>query len=212
MAAPKIASGMLRAIFIECSFSDSIDDGYLYGHLCPRHLIAELEVLAGKVLDAQKPHAAGASRKRKRQSSPSTHQRAESISPRSVRPSVSQGHENRPTSSSSASRRSGKRASSLQQSGGNVSESFGKNQKTTSDETTGEHGADEHGNVMSPPDNNLGHGPLRGLRVYIIHIKESLADGPHPREKILEELRKQGADAGLGCQFFAPRSGEAALV
>src|SRR5215471_9690406 len=32
-AAPKIAAGTLRAIFIECSFPDSVDDDSLYGHL-----------------------------------------------------------------------------------------------------------------------------------------------------------------------------------
>ncbi|KAJ5096587.1 Cyclic-AMP phosphodiesterase class-II [Penicillium angulare] len=52
-AAPKVASRALRAIFIECSYSDSVDDAYLYGHLCPRHLIAELMVLAEKVIDAR---------------------------------------------------------------------------------------------------------------------------------------------------------------
>ncbi|KAL2847970.1 cAMP phosphodiesterases class-II-domain-containing protein [Aspergillus pseudodeflectus] len=45
-AAPKVISGNLRAIFIECSYSDSTEDAYLFGHLCPRHLIAELGVLA----------------------------------------------------------------------------------------------------------------------------------------------------------------------
>jgi hypothetical protein len=48
-AAPKIAAGTLTAIFIECSFDDKVSDQYLFGHLCPRHLIAELEVLAGEV-------------------------------------------------------------------------------------------------------------------------------------------------------------------
>jgi cAMP phosphodiesterase len=49
-AAPRIASGLLRAIFIECSYTDDVDDQALYGHLCPRHLIAELTVLAREVV------------------------------------------------------------------------------------------------------------------------------------------------------------------
>ncbi|OAX80410.1 hypothetical protein ACJ72_05261 [Emergomyces africanus] len=66
IAAPKVANGSLRAIFVECSFSDSVEDSCLYGHLCPRHLIAELEVLAGKVLAAKKPKFGDmATRKRK---------------------------------------------------------------------------------------------------------------------------------------------------
>src|SRR5436190_17749527 len=32
VAAPKIAAGTLRAIFIECSFADSVCDDSLYGH------------------------------------------------------------------------------------------------------------------------------------------------------------------------------------
>ncbi|KAL4818539.1 cAMP phosphodiesterases class-II-domain-containing protein [Aspergillus spinulosporus] len=51
VAAPKVASGTLRAIFIECSYVDSTEDIYLFGHLCPRHLVDELTVLAARVAD-----------------------------------------------------------------------------------------------------------------------------------------------------------------
>ncbi|KAL4975667.1 cAMP phosphodiesterases class-II-domain-containing protein [Aspergillus desertorum] len=51
IAAPKVASGTLRAIFIECSYADSTEDVYLFGHLCPRHLVDELSVLAARVAD-----------------------------------------------------------------------------------------------------------------------------------------------------------------
>ncbi|KAL3436664.1 cAMP phosphodiesterases class-II-domain-containing protein [Aspergillus tetrazonus] len=51
IAAPKVASGTLRAIFIECSYVDSTEDIYLFGHLCPRHLVDELTVLAARVAD-----------------------------------------------------------------------------------------------------------------------------------------------------------------
>ena len=50
-AASKFAKGILRAIFIECSYDDSVRNEDLYGHLCPRHLIAELKALAGRVMD-----------------------------------------------------------------------------------------------------------------------------------------------------------------
>ncbi|KAH8432281.1 3',5'-cyclic-nucleotide phosphodiesterase PDE1 [Aspergillus melleus] len=66
MAAPKIISGALRAIFIECSYDDSVKDENLYGHLNPRHLIAELKVLAQLVTKLKH----GADRKRKRSPSP----------------------------------------------------------------------------------------------------------------------------------------------
>uniref|UniRef100_A0A093XTN7 3',5'-cyclic-nucleotide phosphodiesterase n=1 Tax=Talaromyces marneffei PM1 TaxID=1077442 RepID=A0A093XTN7_TALMA len=76
IAAPKIVTGSLRAIFIECSYNDAIDDETLYGHLCPRHLIAELKVLASKVEEARPDQSQqegqrrrGRSSKRKRKDS-----------------------------------------------------------------------------------------------------------------------------------------------
>lgn len=57
IAAPKIANGVLGAIFIECSYSDSVDDAFLYGHLCPRHLITELSILASKTEEIQESKA-----------------------------------------------------------------------------------------------------------------------------------------------------------
>lgn len=46
MAAPKIRMGVLKAIFIECSYDNSRDNEYLYGHLKPNLLMEELRVLA----------------------------------------------------------------------------------------------------------------------------------------------------------------------
>jgi len=54
--------------------------------------------------------------------------------------------------------------------------------------------------------------PLSRLRVYIIHIKDPLTDGPSPREQILEELRKQSDEVGLGCEFYAPVCGEGVWI
>ncbi|KAL3425955.1 cAMP phosphodiesterase class-II [Phlyctema vagabunda] len=48
-AAPRIVSGKLRAIFIECSYDDSRDDSILFGHMAPRHLAAEFKALAAVV-------------------------------------------------------------------------------------------------------------------------------------------------------------------
>ncbi len=53
-AAPKFANGTLKAIFIECSYDDSVRDADLYGHLCPRHLIAELTLFAQRVTSVRK--------------------------------------------------------------------------------------------------------------------------------------------------------------
>ncbi|KAI9645846.1 3',5'-cyclic-nucleotide phosphodiesterase pde1 [Ciborinia camelliae] len=48
-AAPKIAAGTLKGIFIECSFDGSRPDEILFGHLTPRYLIEELKFLATEV-------------------------------------------------------------------------------------------------------------------------------------------------------------------
>lgn len=48
-AAVKIVNHVLMGIFIECSYDDSQSDETLFGHLAPRHLITELQVLADKV-------------------------------------------------------------------------------------------------------------------------------------------------------------------
>lgn len=71
-AAPKIAKGLLRAILIECSYDERQSDDTLFGHLCPRFLMEELQALARQVALAKMAKRAGAAlgsdeqRKRKR--------------------------------------------------------------------------------------------------------------------------------------------------
>ncbi|KAK1756278.1 cAMP phosphodiesterases class-II-domain-containing protein [Echria macrotheca] len=48
-AAPKIVSGKLAAIFIECSFDDSQSVDRLFGHLSPRFIAEEMRSLAAEV-------------------------------------------------------------------------------------------------------------------------------------------------------------------
>ncbi|KAK4163465.1 putative 3',5'-cyclic-nucleotide phosphodiesterase [Cladorrhinum sp. PSN259] len=52
-AAPKIAAGKLAAIFIECSYDDSVIAERLYGHLAPRYIQEEMNSLAKEVLAAK---------------------------------------------------------------------------------------------------------------------------------------------------------------
>ncbi|TGO38896.1 hypothetical protein BHYA_0065g00310 [Botrytis hyacinthi] len=47
-AAPKIAAGILKGIFIECSYDDSRPDDLLFGHLTPHYVVEELKVLAAE--------------------------------------------------------------------------------------------------------------------------------------------------------------------
>ena len=52
-AAPKVAAGTLKAIFIECSYDERQSDDTLFGHLCPRFLMEELQALATQVAFAR---------------------------------------------------------------------------------------------------------------------------------------------------------------
>ena len=50
LAAEKLFAGKLRAVFIECSFDDCQPDEFLFGHLTPTHLAAELTTLSKSVI------------------------------------------------------------------------------------------------------------------------------------------------------------------
>ncbi|KAL2270480.1 hypothetical protein VTJ83DRAFT_2664 [Remersonia thermophila] len=68
--APKVATGDLAAIFLECSFDDAQPVERLFGHLAPRFIVEEMRALAEEVValrDASsKESAAVADKKRKR--------------------------------------------------------------------------------------------------------------------------------------------------
>ncbi|KAK4891583.1 hypothetical protein LTR28_002439, partial [Elasticomyces elasticus] len=186
-AAPRIASGTLKGIFIECSYDDSQPDNVLFGHLAPRHLIAEMRVLADNVREAkrQKSSTEGNGTKRKRASlngvdgMPGAHAATK-------RPSYER-----------------KRSKSLSTKSphGAQRKSFGVD--TNADGAGGE-------DVVSPraaardalPARRSNRGgeaetagtlPLEGVKVVIIHVKDTLKDGPHVSENILRQLREHEA-------------------
>ncbi|KAJ5515162.1 Cyclic-AMP phosphodiesterase class-II [Penicillium fimorum] len=182
-AAPKIATGKLRAIFIECSYNDSTDDSYLYGHMCPRHLVSELSVLASRVMEVRDLNTV--EKKRKREPVAPVESSSEQVSPKSKR-----------TLSSSIDK--DKASESLIGLRSHPSESFEIPPIPRVD----------FGDVLGNPDPETWADtsplPLEGLKVYIIHIKENLTDGPHPGEQILKELQDHGEAAHLGCEFLVP--------
>lgn len=193
-AAPKIAGNALRGIFIECSYTDSVDDAYLYGHLCPRHLVAELTVLADKVMDARE-EPPQADRKRKLGSASYSEPPSAEVSPRSKRLQPSSTERNRKSAASEPR----SQPNSVDYS--NAPVAFG--------ESAGME-------VFEAPDPQRWASsdrlPLSGLAVYIIHIKETLTDGPPPGERILRELEEHSKAASLGCKFFLPDPEEAIWI
>ncbi|OJD16468.1 hypothetical protein AJ78_03367 [Emergomyces pasteurianus Ep9510] len=218
IAAPKVANGSLRAIFVECSFTDSVEDNCLYGHLCPRHLIAELEVLAGKVLQVINPKFGDMARRKRKHAGASAS--AISDEPTSPKSTNTQPRARR-TSSTSRSKRRTRPSNSRDNSAPSPSEGtkHEDGQPTTPpisgspmDEDRDTPEITSLGEPLKRPRSGSGQKTLSGLQVFIIHIKDSLTDGTPPREVILEELRAHNEDAGLGCEFFAPLSGEDVFI
>jgi cAMP phosphodiesterase len=183
VAAPKVASGTLRAIFIECSYVDATEDIYLFGHLCPRHLVDELTVLAARVADIKGLMWPPISKRKRDSSSEPSSQRGDSkgkaVSIRSsVRKRASSGTRSRQaTETSDSVPLAIERQGLCRQTG------------TTRDALKAER-------------------PLAGLSVYVIHVKELLHDGPDPAAKILEELKEVESIRNLGCDFHIPKRGE----
>lgn len=192
-AAPKIASGSLAAIFIECSYDDSQSNDRLFGHLKPVFIIEEMKSLAAEVEMARKMRSIE-TKKRKRTSvsddgpAPRRHNSAQPggmddpVSPKSIKPSLKAGdliprsqdlpgtpHIATPTAEMSLH--------------------------------------DLDADVLPPPAANPNK-PLEGLKVVIIHVKEKLIDGPEPGDMILEQLLEYEESAQLGCEFVISKSGQ----
>lgn len=203
-AARKIAHGLLGGIFIESSYDDSQADAVLFGHLNPRHLIAELQTLATLVVDAQVMRLAEAGSKKRKRSGPNGLDAVTRLSAVDAEGSPEETKRGRVEDGTEASRGS----------------------RRSSTKATWSDGIERHASVSTTeglrrtstgPRNStdgLGVGlPLDGLKVVIIHIKDTLKDGPHVSETILAQLEEHEQDLreegrGLGCEFMIASSGE----
>ncbi|KAF1844321.1 EF1G-domain-containing protein [Cucurbitaria berberidis CBS 394.84] len=221
-AAPKIAAGILRGIFIEVSYTNAQADAVLFGHLAPRHLLTELKNLAEMVKESKREHErekeeVRKGRKRKRASNTLLLDGPTSADHRKAKP--------------------------LHLGVGRTIDSplMGTNPHTDDEQmtdyapsrdATGTHTPNPHTLRVSHPSApaalNLSSvstehsrallaaafdSPLKGVKVVVIHVKDSFADGLLMGDQILrelqegeEELKKQGR--GLGCVFEVSRSGE----
>lgn len=186
-AAPKIAEGILSGIFIECSYDDSQPDAVLFGHLAPRHLVAEMKTLAQMVKDEKAARALDrAQRKRKRSSNGLNITMDDVLDKKRNKSIVTR-------SSSMQPRRSSYPLTVPEE----------EQQADTPDYAGTER------NTPVPAD-----APLQGVRVVVIHVKDTMEDGPHVGERILEQLNEH-ADAlalegfgKLGCEFVISKSGQ----
>ncbi|KAF7879606.1 hypothetical protein EAF04_000801 [Stromatinia cepivora] len=162
-AAPKVAAGTLKGIFIECSYDDSRSDEMLFGHLNPRYLIEELKVLAAEVDKS----CEGLSRRRR---------------PRD------RGSGSDPSSRLDYLRKS-----------------LASREK---DRTAG-----VRQSLATPANYVYSHrkgsnvGPLDGVKIVIIHVKDTLDDKEDPKETILRELVSYEEELNLGCEFVVSEKG-----
>ncbi|UKZ77143.1 hypothetical protein TrVFT333_004861 [Trichoderma virens FT-333] len=204
-AAPKIASGKLAAIFVECSYTDAQPDERLFGHLKPAYLIEEMQVLANEV-DAARKARALESKKRKRD--------AEEEEAEIQRKKVPVVNMQSPGSDDPVSPKSANPF--------NMPTDYyfsAKDSDTPHIATpTGELSLDEFGVDGSgiPPltpaitaaADSAVKKPLEGLKVVIIHVKETLADGPQAGDSILQQLQAHEREAQLGCEFIISKPGQ----
>jgi cAMP phosphodiesterase len=214
-AAPKIAAGILTGIFIEVSYTNAQSDAVLFGHLAPRHLLTELATLADMVKESRKEHErekeeARKGRKRKRASksdglfidSPLSERKAKGL--HLARPIDT------PLSSSAPyiddenmtdySRDATGTCTPILVSHSNPSAPVALNLSTLST---------EHNNALLAAAMDT---PLKGVKVVIIHVKDTLTDGPVVGDQILKELKEgekemQENGKGLGCVFEISKSG-----
>ncbi|KAF4631802.1 hypothetical protein G7Y89_g6326 [Cudoniella acicularis] len=184
-AAPKISSGKLGAILIECSYDDSRNEKDLYGHLAPRYLIEELKNLAAELymFNFQKEN-----KKRKRlgngHNPDGTRRRSSRISLDRHSPISPMTRPNLP----------GTRLS-----GESIGVQMEESEVPPFDGTS----ISLRGRVDQP---------LKGLKIVIIHLKDTLNDGPDLGTTILRELCEYEEEARLGCEFSIAKFGESVFV
>ena len=217
-AAPKIASGHLRAVLIECSYDDSQGDNILFGHLAPRHLIKELITLADMVKRRRREHQdRRLSRKRKRSSHArrrsTYHPGVSNLSPdgdASMDVSKAPSEEDEPDGHTTKRGRDHQRPPHLNMS------------KTVPADSSIEHTISPLARFESSYVTEDGASsvdidttpPLVGLTVLVIHVKDSMKDGPLVGDTILAQLRdhearlKEHDGIGLGCEFVISKVGE----
>lgn len=232
-AAPKIATGKLAAIFIECSYDDSQSVDRLFGHLAPRFIIEELVALAAEVGAARMMlrHQQG----RDSTASQDTKSGTESEKKKRKRePDDSVG-------GSAHSRKTGEQTAKRVTSGLTEVTTASTQASQTDDPVSPKtvkpgrgpvpRAEDESPHVATPTGElSLGdvelpapvtplrvpalsaaipeQRPLRGLKVVIIHMKDKLNDGPHIGDLILSELAEYEKEAQLGCEFMISSSGQ----
>lgn len=199
-AAPMVVAGVLSGVFIECSYDDSRSNETLFGHLSPRHLIAELRVLAEMVTSLKKSSSVDLSRKRKRHSDLL----------KSSRDSPGNGNERK----SQNSQKSQRRLEELSVDSPVALSSYRYLRSTRNKSVAYENHIPEVPSVVKDSYNALPPinpprttRPLEGLQIIIMHVKDTLRDGPEVSDTIMAQLRHHEEAVQLGCVFSISKAG-----
>ncbi|KAJ9616628.1 3',5'-cyclic-nucleotide phosphodiesterase pde1 [Cladophialophora chaetospira] len=250
-AAGKVAEGRLKAVFIECSYDDNTRNEDLYGHLCPRHLIAELVFLANCVINRRKQKTSNGTTGPDGQASAKTTETSPKVPDMSMKqpPTPSEMKRKRkrvingdlavtpelgPTnfdaappspisgyvgtrSVSSARRKHSHEPRDIIAAlpatpgrGRNVSFQTGPVNSTVPASATHQRSSSVPASTMYPREKMSE--PLKGLTVHLIHIKDTLMDGPPPGDIIVAQLRTLSAEVGLGCEFNVTNCGDSIWI
>ncbi|KAJ4158456.1 uncharacterized protein LMH87_008981 [Akanthomyces muscarius] len=201
-AAPKIAAGALTAVFIECSYDDAQGNDRLYGHLKPVFVMEELRALAAEVDVARKLRALELSRKKRKRLSVSEEGQRDRRRTSAARSSAAVEDPVSPKSLRPSLRSTGDVAMRT------TSEGPSTPHLATPTEELSLHDADIGAMALPPAAASAPSRPLKGLKVVIIHVKETLSDGPVPGDVILEQLQEYEEEAQLGCEFIVSKSGQ----
>lgn len=229
-AAPKIAAGILTGIFIEISYTNAQGDAVLFGHLAPRHLLEELQTLAVMVKESRKEYErekeeARKGRKRKRASKTES-LAMDGLNTERNRKTVhlAKGIDTPITATGPFTDTDFTTDNSAPPTGThtpipntNTSPSIAINPHNPHASHPSAPAALNLTNVSAEHSKAMlsaaFDAPLKDVKVVIIHVKDTLTDGPLVGDQILVELKEgekvlheQGK--GLGCTFEISRSGE----
>ncbi|KXT13933.1 hypothetical protein AC579_2386 [Pseudocercospora musae] len=232
-AARKIAQGVLGGIFIECSYDDSQADPVLFGHLNPKHLIAELQNLASMVKEARAARVVENTGKKRKRSELGNVTGANGLDYAKMSIPESAQKRNKHLANRTIPD-DGRRSSAPDHRMSDITGNFVRSSASASPSTDSmnhyqfqtqdsdiKHPVDQATSPRSAAfprsidgvrsaQNEL---PLSGIQIIIIHIKDTLKDGPHVSENISAQLKEHEAGLreqglGLGCEFIISQSGE----
>ncbi|KAF3319521.1 3',5'-cyclic-nucleotide phosphodiesterase pde1 [Orbilia oligospora] len=216
-AAEKVHSGVLEAIFIESSYDIHQKDEFLYGHLTPRHIVEELQVLASKVLLQKEREARRYSMPKRRRTNNGYAERSQSL----LQIDPFDAEFLQPLSQYNSDGESDVPRSPTDVEGLTTASNIGIQRRSSGGKRRREDDDDDQPEYTSVPTQNVSPIsmvsnaggpvdtalPLKGLKIVIIHIKDDFDDDKDVRQSILANLKRLGEKAGLGCEFELAETG-----